>query len=245
MMTINLILVFFVGFFASLFGSIVGSGGLLSVPMLIFLGLPPQVAIATNKVGAVGLGFGALIRFIKAKKVIWSYVFPLSILSFIAAIIGANVLLSLNSQSIKYIIALLGLLLIPLLIFKSKLGTIHASKSHIKTIFGFLLYFLLIILGGFGTGAATLIYYVMILCFGLTIIESSATHKIPGLISSVTNLIIFISHGIINWPFGIALFFGMLFGSYAGAHIAIEKGNSWVKILYIIIIFISSVKLLF
>ena len=62
------IAIFFVGAFAAWFGAMVGGGGLVSIPFLIFMGLPPQVAIATNKFGGFGLLLGALARYIKKRQ---------------------------------------------------------------------------------------------------------------------------------------------------------------------------------
>ena len=56
MLVNRLLLTFVLGLFASFFGTVVGSGGLLSIPGLIFLGLSPQVAIATNRLAAIGMG---------------------------------------------------------------------------------------------------------------------------------------------------------------------------------------------
>ena len=65
---ITFLAAFLIGAVASFIGSMVGGGGLLSIPFLVFVGLPPQVAIATNKMGAIGLILGAIPKFWKAKK---------------------------------------------------------------------------------------------------------------------------------------------------------------------------------
>lgn len=64
----DIALLFFVGTIAGFFGSTVGGGSLLSIPFLIFLGLPPQVAIATDRFGGLGQATTALFKFWKSKK---------------------------------------------------------------------------------------------------------------------------------------------------------------------------------
>ena len=65
---ITLFLTFLIGVLASFIGAIVGGGGLLSIPFLMFIGLPPQTAIATNKFGSVGLSMVLLLNLKKKIK---------------------------------------------------------------------------------------------------------------------------------------------------------------------------------
>lgn len=74
---ITIFVVFFLGIAVSFIGVIVGGGGLISIPILIFLGLPPQIAIATNKFGSLGLSLSGLYKYWKAKKIIFEFVAPL------------------------------------------------------------------------------------------------------------------------------------------------------------------------
>lgn len=71
---IDLLLVLLVGLTGGFFDSTVGSGGLITIPSLIFIGLPPQVAIATDRLGTVGQELTALFKFSKAQKILWKYV---------------------------------------------------------------------------------------------------------------------------------------------------------------------------
>lgn len=78
-----LILFFFIALAEALIHAIAGGGGLITIPALLALGLPPAVAIATNKVGAVGGSFSAALHFIRVKEIslqktpdLADYVFP-------------------------------------------------------------------------------------------------------------------------------------------------------------------------
>ena len=70
--------VFFVGVAAGALGAMVGGGSLLSIPFLIFLGLPPQVAIATDWFAGLGAALTAFFRLWLARKIVWRYVPVLS-----------------------------------------------------------------------------------------------------------------------------------------------------------------------
>jgi len=81
--------------------------------------------------------------------------------------------------------------------------------------------------------------------FGFTVIDSIATSSIPWFLLSIFSLIIFSINGIVDYTIGIVLFISMLLGGYIGAHVAIKKGNKWVKSLFAIVVIISGIKLLF
>ena len=97
----------------------------------------------------------------------------------------------------------------------------------------------------FGGGGGTLVFYVFMAFFGFTIIQSSATNKIPWFVLGIISVVIFAMNGIINYLYGVFLIAGMFVGGYLGAHTAIKKGNRWVKIVFAIIVIASSIKLLF
>jgi len=78
----------------------------------------------------------------------------------------------------------------------------------------------------------------------MTINRANATIKLPGLLLGISTLLIFAVHGIVNWTYGITLFFGMLIGGYLGAHTALSKGNAWVKVLFAVVVLLTAVKMI-
>jgi len=239
-------LIFLVGNMAGFLGAIIGGGGLVSIPFLMFLGLPPQIAIATNKLGSIGFSLGAISKFWKERKIVWKFVLCFSLLGTGGAYFGANLLLNIDQQSLSKIISLILLLFLPFIFIKKSFGIKRKNTSKIKRIIGYSLYFLAMVYGGFfGGGAGFLIIYIVVFFFGLKIIEANATDSIPWLIQSIVSLIIFALNGLINYRYGMVLFLGMLSGSYFGAHIAIRKGDAWVKIVFAGIIIFSAIKILF
>src|SRR3989344_6114963 len=174
------IIFFLVGFIASFIGSIAGGGGLISIPLLIFLGLPPQVAVATNKLGSIGLAIGTVAKFLQTKHILWNHVVPLSLIGVAGGYVGSNILLSIDQEILSKIIGVIILALLPFLLFKKDLGVITKEPTKVKRFFGYIAYFLIMIYGGFfGGGGGTFVLYAFIMLFGLTFIEASATSGIP------------------------------------------------------------------
>lgn len=240
------LLIFLIGLTTGFFDATVGAGGLISIPALIFLGFPPQVAIATDRFGSVGERISVFAKFFKTKKIVWDYVLILSIISLLGSIIGANILLNIDFTSLKSSIGILLIILLPLVLLKRNFGIQKKQVGRPKKIFGFVIYFFIMIFGGlFAQGTGPLIFYTLAYFFGFTMIEVLATSVIPGFILSLSSLIIFALNGIVDWKNGIFLLIGMTIGGYLGAHIALIKGNEWIKRLFVVIIIISAIKLLF
>jgi len=241
----SLILVFLVGLAASVIGSMVGGGSLLSIPTLILLGLPPHVAIASDRFAGIGAGITALIKFSKEKRVVFKYVIPLSIISLVAALIGGKILLEIDTAILENIVAVLIILLLPLLFFGKDLGLTRKELTRKKKFTGYTVYFFIQILTGlFGAGTGPLIFATLILFMGLTIIESVATQIIPYLVLTFATLVLFGINGIINYQVGFVLLAGTTCGGYLGAHIAITAGDKWVRRVFAVIVFAMACKLL-
>lgn len=242
---ITFILVFLVGVVASFFGSMVGGGSLLSIPFLIFLGLPPQVAIATDRFGGIGAATTAFLKFKKAEKIVWKYIPLLAVISLAGSLIGANILLSVDPKILQKIAGVLLLVLLPFVFLKRDIGVERTETSKLKKIFGSIIYFFIqTFTGFFGAGTGPFIFYTLMIGFGLSIIEAVATQILPLLVLSVSSIAIFTLKGIINYKIGIILLAGMATGGYIGAHVALKKGSAWVKSLFVILVVIAATKLL-
>ena|SRR3989338_6644446 len=242
-----LVLTFFVGIIAGIMSGIVGAGaGLLTAPFFIFIGLPPQVAVATTKFGAVGLDLGALVRLRRSKEIVWQHVAPLLIISVVAAFAGSKLLLEIDEHLIERLVGFIILAHIPLILLKKDAGVEQKNVSRARKIVGFVLYFIILSLqAAFGAGLGTLLLFVMIFCFGFTFIESNATKRIPGFVTASIALLIYMFNNVVHYTFGIAMLLGMTFGGYLGTHLAIKKGNVWVKAILIAVLIAFGVKLLF
>ncbi len=243
---ITIIAVFFIGVIAAFIGAIAGGGGLLSISFLIFVGLPPHVAIATNRLGALGMSISMVYKFSKAKVIEWKYVPWLSLLAIIGSYIGAKILLNVSEETLNFIVVMILVAFLPILLIKKKLGVKKINVSFTKNFLGYILYFFMAIFGGFfGGGSGTIFFFILMYFFGFTIIEANATDSIPWLLLSVSALVVFATNHIINYTLGTSIFLGMVVGGYLGAHTAIQKGNKWVKTFLIVIIIASIIKLLF
>lgn len=155
-------------------------------------------------------------------------------------------MLQINEAILKKIIAILTILILFFISFKTNIG-LENNKATVKNYEYFLGIFLSFIVGiynGFYSSVSgTFLAYILILLFGQTFLESAATRKIPLTLSSGIAAIIFATKGAIFYPMGIGLFISSSIGAYIAANYSDRIGNVWIKRLFFIIVFIMAIKL--
>lgn len=239
--------IFAIGFIASFINSIAGGGGgILSIPFLILLGLPPQVAVATNRFGALGMGASTIYQFFRNRKIIFRYIVPLAVISVAGGLIGANILVRIDEEFLGQSVGVLILLVLPVIFLKKEIGTEQKKVSIRSKIAAYLSYFFLSVYDSFfGAGSGLVAIFILASMLGMTYLEANGTDKVAWILNALISVVIFASYNLINYKFGLVLLSGMFVGGYIGASTAIKKGDGFVRIFLTIAIIISAAKLLF
>ena len=240
------LLIFFIGLLGSFIGSISAGAGIVVFSGLVLLGVPPHIAIATDTFGSIGFNLGSFYNYLKHKKIIWNLVLPLTVLGIFGSIIGANILIRVDEGILSKIIGFVLLLLLPTLFLKKGVGVVQVAISKTRRMITHFWYFLVETWAAFfPPGSGFFVIFVMTKGYGLTILQTKGTRRIPGLIAVITSTIIFFIAGLIDFKIGFVLLAGTLLGGYIGSHVAIKKGDSWIKPLLVLVIIILSVKMIF
>jgi uncharacterized membrane protein YfcA len=244
---INLIVIFVIGMLTGSFSTLVGGTALFTIPALIFLGLSPQTAIATSKLGLIGVNIAGWYKFHQKRMINYKISFIICIPIILGSILGANLVLQINEGLLRKIIGILTLLILAFTIIKPKMGIEKANdavKNHEYIIGAVLGFFLGIYSGFYSGGAGIFLAYILVLLFRQTFLEIAATRKIPHFFSAVMSGAIFAVHGVIIYSMGISLFLGIFLGSYIGAPYSDKIGNVWIKRLFFVIVLIMAIKLI-
>ncbi|MBN1105419.1 MAG: sulfite exporter TauE/SafE family protein [Deltaproteobacteria bacterium] len=244
--TWNLLIIFVVGAVAGFFGSLTGGGGLITVPALILAGLPPHIAVATNRLGSVGLFSTSWYKFHQKGSIDYRIALVVGIPFLIGSVFGARLLLQVDEALLKRFIALFTLLILAFMAFRSDVG-IRKRQRSIRgweyLLGGTLAGIIGIYAGFYAPGFGLFLAYVQILLFGQTFIESAATWKIGAVLFSVTTSVMFAFNDLILYPAAVVLFAGMSAGSYLGAHYSDRIGNVWVKRFFVAVVLITTLKM--
>ncbi len=231
-----------------MFSALAGGGaGLIQLPVLIFLGLPFSLALATHKVASVALGVGATLRHLRDNRLERQFALFILICGIPGVILGASIILKIPDQMAQFA---LGLLTIGLGVYSwlsPQLGQ-HFQALHRDFqgyITGGVVIFLIGILNGSltsGTGLFVTLW--LIRWFGLDYKTAVAyTLILVGMFWNGSGAITLGLLSDIYWPWVPALLLGSFIGGYIGAHLAIVKGNRFIKRSYEIITLLIGLKL--
>lgn len=244
----EIFITFTLGFVSAFIGSIAGGSGLIGVPGLLMLGLPPHIALGTFNFADVGSSVGNIIKFTQYKNlgVRWKDILILTAIAVPSAMIGARIVVSIDPEILSKLIGIILLVLIPLLFKNKSLGTKTTPAKGARLIWSHIAFFLARAWGGFfSPGSGLIETYVRIRGYGYTILQGKAVTRVANITSGIGIVIIFASSKMIAYKLGLVMFLGMFLGGYIGTSYAIKKGDAWLKPLLGIAIVITSIKMIF
>ncbi|MCK4430996.1 MAG: sulfite exporter TauE/SafE family protein, partial [Candidatus Aminicenantes bacterium] len=179
---INILAVCIISFVVSIFSVSVGGTSLITVPVLISLGMTSKVAIATNMFALIFLSISGAAVFRKEMKTTHvKMIIIFSILTLCGSLLGANLVLAVDKDILKRIIAIIICVIAFTFLLKRDLGNKEMKErtSKWKFTIGTLAIFFLGIYGGFFSGGyVTLLSYVLILIFGFNFLQVAFITKV-------------------------------------------------------------------
>ena len=246
-MDLNFLIIFAAGVVASSYGTLVGGGSLITIPVLMLLGLPPHTAIGTDRLGITGLGIAGWWKFHQKRMIDYRIGVTLGIPTFLGSLLGAMLVLEIDPALLKRIIATFTVMALVLTAVKPKIGIEKTQRTIGRRhyLWGIFFGFLVGGYGGFyGPMASTFLAYVLIFLFGQTFLEGAASVKIATVLMTSVAALVFAIHGAVDYTYAAVLFTGCFIGSYLGAHYSDRIGNIWMKRVFIVVVLIMVIKLL-
>ena len=242
-----LVLLAVAGAFAGFVDSIVGGGGLISVPAMLLTNLPPSMALGSNKLSSIFGAGSASITFLRNHMVDFSLVRKLLPFTFIGSMIGTLAVVSLPPLYVKPIIIVLLVCVTLFVVFKKDWGEINRTSA----VAGKALYICMAFALGIGVydgfiGPGTGTFLIMGFIFtGFDFLHASANAKILNFTSNLESLIVFFCLGHVNIKYGLATGVGQIIGAYLGSHLAIAKGSSLVRVVFLSVTTVMLLKLVY
>ncbi|KLU67952.1 MULTISPECIES: TSUP family transporter [Desulfosporosinus] len=246
-MWLNLLIISALGFFAAAVDAIAGGGGLISLPALLVIGVPPHLALGTNKFAACTASLNSSITFARSGKVHFPLVKWQIPFTFIGALLGVWAVLSVSSQFLNKAVLVLVLIVGIYTILHKNLGMENKFQQLIpaKLIAG--CFFALVLGfydGFFGPGTGSFLIFSFISLFGFDFVAASANSKVLNFVSNFASLILFAWNGKILFLYGIPMAISMILGSLLGTKLAIRRGAALVKPIFITMSLLVAVKLI-
>lgn len=243
---IILFLLMFASFVAGFVDSIAGGGGFILLPSLILGGIPPHMAIGTNKLPAVFGTAAASLNFVLNKKVIWSIAVTGIIFSLLGSYVGSKINISLSHDVInKVILIILPIAVVLSFLPKKQLKTAETLTNYDKfLLIPFITFILGIYDGFFGPGMGTFLILAFYSLLGLNMVNASAVAKLVNLSSGVGALYVYLKQDSVIFEIGIPLIFANILGNYIGSRLVIKNGQKIVRYMLFIVIIIMFISLL-
>lgn len=241
--TIILVIIAF-GFLAAFIDAVVGGGGLISIPALLAIGLPPATALGTNKLASAFGSLTSALRYLRSGKVDLKIVAKLFPLSFVASICGAILAVYLPAELLKPLVIVILTCVLIYTVMKKDWGSIRTYQRLSLT--KLILFVGVIMLIGFydgflggGTGSFLMFAFLII---GFDFLSAAGNAKVLNFASNFGALLLFIYLGHVNFVIGLSMAASMIVGSYVGAWFALKYGVGYVKVLFVIVTSILIVK---
>ncbi|KOO50712.1 TSUP family transporter [Priestia koreensis] len=231
-----LFLLFF-GFLAAFIDSVVGGGGLITIPALLFTGMSPATTVATNKLAGSMGSLTSTIMFYRSGTIELKSVYKYFPLSFIGSMIGAWVVHLMNPEVLKPLMLVMLVAVAVYTIIKKDWGSISAPKQ-LSTFYVLLFTFLLFLIGfydgflGPGTGSFLIFAFLLV---GFDFLKAAGNAKFLNFSSNIAGLLMFMYLGQVNYTYGLIMGIAQIFGSIVGSKFAIKRGSGYVRTLFIVV----------
>lgn len=234
---------------ANWFSALAGGGaGLLQFPVLIFLGLPFALALATHKIATVALGLGSTLRHLQGESLERRLSLVLLLAGVPGVVLGARFILDVPGEAAQQALGVLTIGMGLYSIARPQLG-LNAeprNRSGQGLAIGAIGIFLIGILNGsLSSGSGLVLTLWQVKWFGLDYKRATAhTLALCGLLWNGTGALVLGAIGEVAWAWIPALLVGSFVGGYLGSHYAIGKSNAWVKRVFEVVTLAVGVKLL-
>ncbi|SHG26445.1 sulfite exporter TauE/SafE family protein [Flagellimonas flava] len=242
------VLLVVVGFAVGFINTIAGGGSLLSLPTLIFLGLPPAVANGTNRVAIVIQTAMATAGF--KSKGISTYPFNLylGISAFLGAIIGARIAVDIKGETFNRILAIVMLAVVLIIIFKPKMKLMEMQERLTGKYlwWSVIVFFFFGIYGGFiNAGLGFLMILFMHFVNRMNLVRVNATKVVVVFVYMLSALAVFAFNDKVDWKLGFILAIGNGTGAWVASRFSVKKGDGFIKSFLVVMVVVMAIKLWF
>lgn len=235
------------GFAAGFINTLAGSGSLITLPLLIFLGLPANVANGTNRVAILLQNTVAVTSFRRQKMLNWRRALILGAPAALGAIVGAQIAVDLDEQTMRHVIGILMVIMLVVVIVRPKrwLEGRMAADGERTTIVQMITFFGIGMYGGFiQAGVGVFLLAGLVLSAGYDLVRANAVKVLIVLCFTAFALVIFVLNDQVDWFIGLILALGNMSGAWIASRMAVKRGAKFVRWLLIAVLIVSAVMLL-
>jgi uncharacterized membrane protein YfcA len=224
-----------------------GGGSLLTVPVMVFMGLPGPVANGTNRIAILAQNLSAIVAFFRRGFADFRLSLTLAACAVPGAIAGALVGTRLEGPWFNRTLAII--MVAVLLVMHFDRGAREGSEDYQPTSRQLLTGHLLMVGAGFWggfiqIGVGFILMPILNRVMGLDLVRTNMHKVFIIAVYTVAALSIFASQVEVLWIVGLALALGNSIGGYLGAHFAVSRGEHLIRIILNLVLVAFIIKLL-
>jgi len=225
-------------FVAGYIDTLVGGGGLITIPALMAAGLPPILALGTNKLQAVAGSATASLAMLRGNKIVFADVKWLMLAAFIGSLVGALLVQLIDASVLNIIIPLVLLFIGIYFILSPNQSLIERPPTLSKPAFGLTAVPSIGLYDGmFGPGTGSFFVWAGVSLRGQPIVLSTMVAKTLNFATNVAAVIVFVSLGKVVWMLGLTMMLGQVVGASLGARSLMTIAPTILRYLVITICF--------
>jgi uncharacterized membrane protein YfcA len=237
------------GAVAGALNAIAGGGSLLTLPILIFVGLPATVANATNRIALFVGGIGATHSFAKRGLIPIDWLRLCLPPSVVGVVLGVWAATRIGDVALERLLAVI-LLASAALIYWQPLGPAVGHEpppaaGTWKRRWLLLAFFGLGAYAGFIQAGVGFLFTALLVGQGLDLIRANGVKAALILAYAAVGIVLFAFAGLLDWVAGLTLAAGQFFGSKAGVRLQVLKGQAWVRLVVVVAIVAFALELAF
>lgn len=214
--------------------AIAGGGGLITLPALLTAGLPPHVALGTNKGQSVWGSGAAMVEFFRAGRIDGkqaAFTFPLG---FCGSLVGAQLVLWIDKNALRPIVIAMLIGAAVLLLVRKPARTDDATRGR-RWIAAALALGIGAYDGFFGPGTGTFLIVGFVTLCGRSLVHATADAKVVNFASNLAAVSMFASKGSVYWELALPMGAGQLVGGVLGARLAMKGGARLIRTVVVLV----------
>lgn len=242
---IEYLLLLVAGTIAGALNVVAGGGSFLTMPVLIFLGLPGTVANGTNRVAILCQNISAVWGFQRHGVIDWKYLLWAAIPATLGAGLGAKASVEMGDKVFENVLAGLMIAVTLWTLWDPLKKSQPAANGHQPRIIPLVLGFFVVgIYGGFVQAGVGFLILAATTMARLDLVRGNAVKVLTILIYTVFALGVYVYEDKVDWTFGGVLAIGNVIGSQIGVRLTVLKGHAWVKTFVTVSVIAAAVMLL-
>ncbi len=224
------------GFIAAFIDSIVGGGGIISLPALLAAGLPPHVALGTNKLCGTGASSMATLQYLRHGLIRRRVVLALLPFSLAGSLLGAATVLQVDARFIRPLVIAIMIAMTGWVLARPRFGEAATPRTRqgLVVVAGAAMAGVVGFYDGFlGPGTGSFLLFGFVAINGYAFLDAAAHGRVLNFASNIAALGFFVAADSIDYAAGLPMMVAMMAGGTAGSQFAIRHGRRWVRVLFV------------